>query len=61
VSSWWDLHALLTDHLKRRGFSSASLIALRLLSEGIDGALSTVLLAFYLAIDDARQEWRRRP
>lgn len=57
--SWWQLHALLTDHLKRRGFSSAALIASRLLSEGIDGALSTVLLAFYLAVEDARLEWQR--
>jgi hypothetical protein len=58
--SWWELHALLTSHLKARGFSSASLIALRVLSEGVDGALSTVMVAFYLAVDDARVEWARR-
>jgi hypothetical protein len=58
--SWWELHVLLTSHLRRRGFASASLIALRVLSEGVDGALSTVMLAFYLAVDDARVEWNRR-
>jgi hypothetical protein len=57
-ASWWSLHALLTQHLKRRGFECASLIALRILSEGIDGAVSTVLIAFYLAVDDARQQWK---
>ena len=58
--SWWELHAVLTEHLKRRGFNGASLIALRVLSEGTQSALSTVLLAFYWALEDAAAEWKHR-
>lgn len=58
--SWWDLHALLTAELRSRGFASASLIALRILTEGVESGLYVVMLAYYTAVDDARQEWRRR-
>ncbi len=58
--SSWAVHALLTEHLKRRGFSGASLIALRILSEGVESGLSTVLLAFHWAVRDARDEWELR-
>ena len=58
--SWWELHTVLTEHLKHRGFNGAALIALRVLSEGVYPALTSVLLAYWMAIEDARVEWRRR-
>jgi len=58
--SWWTLHALLTENLRRRGFASASLIALRILTEGVESGLAVVMLAYYTAVDDARVEWKRR-
>ena len=51
---------MLTAHLKHRGFNGASLVALRVMTEGIESGLLTVLLAFYWSIEDARAEWRRR-
>jgi hypothetical protein len=54
--SWWDAHAVLTRSFARRGFSFPSLLALRVLSEGVYPALSTVLLGFWLAVRDADEE-----
>lgn len=54
--SAWDVHALLTYHLERRGFNGASFIALRVMSEGVESALSTVLLSFHWALEDVREE-----
>ena len=54
------MHTVLTEHLKHRGFNGAALIALRVLSEGVYPALTSVLLAYWMAIEDARVEWRRR-
>jgi len=58
--SWWALHAALAENFKRRGFSCGGLLALRVLSEGIYPALTTVLLAYWLAVEDTRQEWKLR-
>jgi hypothetical protein len=51
---------VLAENFKRRGFSCGGLLALRVLSEGIESALTTVLLAYYMAIEDTRQEWKDR-
>ena len=56
--SWWMAHGILTRHFANRGFSFPSLLALRVLSEGVQPALSTVLLAFWLAVRDADEEMR---
>lgn len=56
--SWWTAHGILTRHFASRGFSCASLLALRVLSEGVYPALSTVLLSFWLAVRDADEEMR---
>lgn len=58
--SAWALVNLLAEHFKRRGFGGANLIALRVVSEGVESALAVVLVAFYVALDDARQEWAHR-
>jgi hypothetical protein len=42
--SWWTAHGILTRHFASRGFSFPSLLALRVLSEGVHPALSTVLV-----------------
>lgn len=59
-SSAWEFVELLTQHLRRRGFSAGSILALRVVTEGIDSAISTLLLAFHWSVQDARAEWSLR-
>jgi len=57
--TWWKLHALLAENFRRRGFSCGSLLALRVLSEGLYPALSIVLLAYWLGVSDRREALKR--
>jgi len=56
----FDLVALLASNLKRRGFQCGHLLALRAVSQGVEQALSTILLAFWFALDETEGEWSRR-
>lgn len=56
----FDYVKLLADHLRAHGFTAADYLALAVVAQGKEPALSVVLLAFYDALRDAEDEWRRR-
>lgn len=60
VAVHWDYHNLLTENLKARGFSMASLVALRCLTEGTESGLHLVKLAFFNALHDTAEAWAMR-
>lgn len=56
----WEFAELLASCLKNRGISCGSLVALRVLSEGIESGMALVQMAYLSALDDAREAWRVR-
>lgn len=50
--SRWEKVTRLAESFRRYGFKGGHLLALRVVSEGVESALSTVLLAFYNAISE---------
>jgi len=58
--SAWEFQRVLADHLRVRGIACADLVALRVMTEGVESGLMVVQQAFLSAVEAAREYWRGR-